>query len=172
VKLFGATAALVLALVLQTTLAQLLVRGTAALDLVLVVVIYIAISSGANTGLLAGAAAGLAQDALSSGILGIGGLAKTVVGFVIGMLASQFIVVRPLPRFVVFFGATILHAVVFMGLYELLGLRHFGRPYGGVASQGLANALVGLIAFQVIEFVPGALQRRAANRGRVTRRMN
>ena len=171
-KLLGATAALALALVLQTTLAQLLVRGTAALDLVLVVVIYIAISSGAATGLLAGAAAGLAQDALSSGILGIGGLAKTVVGFVIGMLASQFIVVRPLPRFVVFFGATILHAVVFMGLYELLGLRHFGRPFGGVASQGVANALVGLIAFQVIEFVPGALQRRAASRGRVTRRMN
>ena len=171
-KLLGATAALALALVLQTTLAQLLVRGTAALDLVLVVVIYIAISSGAATGLLAGAAAGLAQDALSSGILGIGGLAKTVVGFVIGMLASQFIVVRPLPRFVVFFGATVLHAVVFMGLYELLGLRHFGRPYGGVASQGVANALVGLIAFQVIEFVPGALQRRAASRGRVTRRMN
>ena len=60
-------AALVLALVLQTTLAQVVVRGTGAVDLVLVVVIYIAISSGANTGLLAGAAAGLAQDALSSG---------------------------------------------------------------------------------------------------------
>ena len=94
-KLFAAAAALVLALVLQTTLAQVVVRGTGAVDLVLVVVIYIAISSGAATGLLAGAAAGLAQDALSSGILGIGGLAKTVVGFVIGMVASQFIVVRP-----------------------------------------------------------------------------
>jgi rod shape-determining protein MreD len=114
--------------------------------------------------------AGLAQDALSSGILGIGGLAKTVVGFVIGMVASQFIVVRPLPRFVVFFAATILHATVFMGLYELLGLRHFGKPYGGVASQAVANAIVGLVAFQLIEFVPGALQRRAANRGRVSRR--
>ena len=170
-KLFGAVAALVLALVLQTTLAQVVVRGTGALDLVLVVVIYIAISSGASTGLLVGAAAGLAQDALSSGILGIGGLAKTVVGFVMGMAASQFIVVRALPRFLVFFAGTILHAVVFMGLYELLGLRHFDRPYGGVASQGLANAVVGLVAFQVIEFVPGALQRRAANRGRVTRRI-
>jgi rod shape-determining protein MreD len=170
VKIVWAIAALALALVLQTTLAQVIVRGTAALDLVLVVVIYIAISSGANTGLLAGAAAGLAQDALSSGILGIGGLAKTVVGFVIGMLASQFIVVRALPRFVVFFAATILHAVVFMGLYELLGLRHFGRPYAGVAGQALANALVGVVAFQVIEFIPGAMQRRAANRGRVTRR--
>ena len=169
-KLFAAAAALVLALVLQTTLAQVVVRGTGAVDLVLVVVIYIAISSGAATGLLAGAAAGLAQDALSSGILGIGGLAKTVVGFVIGMVASQFIVVRPLPRFVVFFAATILHAAVFMGLYELLGLRHFGKPYGGVASQAVANAIVGLVAFQLIEFVPGALQRRAANRGRVSRR--
>jgi rod shape-determining protein MreD len=170
VKLFAAAAALVLALVLQTTLAQVVVRGTGAVDLVLVVVIYIAISSGASTGLLAGAAAGLAQDALSSGVLGIGGLAKTVVGFVIGMAASQFIVVRPLPRFVVFFAATILHATVFMGLYELLGLRHFGKPYGGVASQAVANAVVGLVAFQLIEFVPGALQRRAANRGRVSRR--
>ena len=169
-KLFAAAAALVLALVLQTTLAQVVVRGTGAVDLVLVVVIYIAISSGAATGLLAGAAAGLAQDALSSGILGIGGLAKTVVGFVIGMVASQFIVVRPLPRFVVFFAATILHATVFMGLYELLGLRHFGKAYGGVASQAVANAIVGLVAFQLIEFVPGALQRRAANRGRVSRR--
>ena len=159
-----------LALVLQTTLAQVLVRGTAALDLVLVVVIYIAIAWGANAGLLAGAAAGLAQDALSSGILGIGGIAKTVVGFVIGLVASQFIVARPLPRFVVFFAATVLHATVFMGLYELLSLRHFGRPYGGVASQGLVNALVGLVAFQLIEFVPGAMQRRAANRGRITRR--
>ena len=91
-----------------------------------------------TTGLLAGAAAGLAQDALSSGILGIGGLAKTVVGFVIGMVASQFIVVRPLPRFVVFFAATILHATVFMGLYELLGLaplrqavRRGGQPGRG-----------------------------------------
>jgi hypothetical protein len=57
-----------------------------------------------------------------------------------------------------------------MGLYELLGLRHFGKPYGGVASQAVANAIVGLVAFQLIEFVPGALQRRAANRGRVSRR--
>jgi rod shape-determining protein MreD len=172
VRLLGALAALVMALVLQTTLAQFMVRGTAALDLVLVVVVYVALSSGATTGLLAGAAAGLAQDALSSGILGIGGLAKTVVGFVIGILASQFIVVRPLPRFVVFIAATVLHAVVFMGLYELLGVRHFGRPYWGVLSQGAANAVVGIVAFQAIDFVPGALQRRAANRGRVTRRLS
>ena len=80
-KLLGATAALVLALVLQTTLAQLLVRGTAALDLVLVVVdLHRHFIGRRPPGLLAGAAAGLAQDALSSGILGSAGWRRPLSG--------------------------------------------------------------------------------------------
>jgi rod shape-determining protein MreD len=171
VKTLAVVAALLLALVLQTTLAQVLVRGTAALDLVLVVVVYVALSFGPATGLLAGAFAGLAQDGLSSGILGIGGLAKTVVGFVIGVIGTQFIVARAIPRFVVFLLATLLHAVLFMGTYELLGLRHFGDAYGGVLSQGVANAVVGTVAFKGIEMLPGVMERRAAGRGRVSRRL-
>jgi rod shape-determining protein MreD len=163
---------LVLALVLQTTMAQMLVRGTAALDLVLVVVVYVGLTMGPTTGLLAGAMAGLAQDALSSGIIGIGGLAKTVVGYLAGILGTQFIVARPLPRFIVFVAATVVHAGIFMGTYELLGARKFGFPYGGVLSQGAVNGLVGVVAFQAIELLPGAVERRAANRGRLKRRMD
>ena len=91
-KTLAVVVALVLALVLQTRLAPFLVLGTSPLDLVLIVVVYVAITSGPTTGLLAGAAAGLAQDALSSGILGIGGLAKTVVGYLVGLASTQFIV--------------------------------------------------------------------------------
>ena len=83
-----------LALALQTTLARLLVRGTARCDLVLVVVVYVALTMGPATGMLAGTVAGLAQDALSSGVIGIGGLAKTVVGFLAGVVGTQFIVAR------------------------------------------------------------------------------
>lgn len=173
-KAVAVMVALVLALVLQTTFAEVLVRGTAALDFVLVVVVYVALSSGPATGLLAGAAAGLAQDALSSGIIGIGGLSKTVVGFLTGVIGTQFIVVRAVPRFVVFFLATVLHAVLFMGAYELLDLRHFGLPYGGVLSQAAANALAGVVAFHLLDMLPGFLERRAAMRGRsgVRRRLD
>jgi len=163
---------LVLALVLQTTMAQMLVRGTAALDLVLVVVVYVGLTSGPTTGLLAGSLAGLAQDALSSGVIGIGGLAKTVVGYLTGIVGTQFIVQRPIPRFVVFLASTVLHAAIFMGTYELLGVRRFGFPYGGVLSQGAVNGLVGVVAFQAIELLPGAVERRAANRGRLKRRLD
>ena len=156
--------AIAVALALQTTLARFVIRGTVAIDLVLVVVVYLALTSGPVTGLLSGTLAGLIQDALSSGIIGIGGLAKTVVGFLAGIIGTQFIVTQPLPRFVVFFGATVVHAVVFIGLYVLLDLRQFNTPVPAVTSQAVGNAVVGVIAFQVVEFLPGAVERRRAGK--------
>ena len=154
------------ALALQTTLARFVIRGTVAVDLVLVVVVSAALTSGPVTGLLTGTFAGLVQDALSTGVIGIGGLAKTLVGFLAGIVGTQFIVVQPLPRFVVFFGATVLHAVVFIGLYLVLGLREFGSPVGATLGQAVGNAVVGVVAFQLAELLPGAVERRRAARSR------
>ena len=168
-KAAGVILAIVLALALQTTMARFVIRGTVAVDFVLVVVVYVALTSGPVTGLLSGTLAGLVQDALSSGVIGIGGLAKTIVGFLAGVVGTQFIVANSLPRFVVFFGATVLHAVVFMGLYVLLDVRHFGTPYAAVAGQAAANAVVGVVAFQLVELLPGAVERRRAARSRLRR---
>ena len=157
------------ALALQTTLLARYAWGTVALDLVLVVVVYVALTSGPVTGLLTGTFAGLIQDALATGVIGIGGLAKTLVGFLAGIIGTQFIVAQPVPRFCVFFGATLVHAVVFIGLYTLLDLRHFGAPYAAVAGQAAGNAAVGVVAFQLVEFLPGAVERRRAAKGRIRR---
>jgi rod shape-determining protein MreD len=169
VKAAGVILAVAAALALQTTLARFLVRGTLAVDLVLVVVVYVALTSGPATGLLTGAFAGLVQDALSSSVIGIGGLAKTIVGFLAGVIGTQFIVAQPLPRFVVFFCATLLHAVIFMGLYVLLDLRQFGTPYAAVTGQAAVNAVAGVVAFQLVELLPGAVERRRAAKSRLRR---
>jgi rod shape-determining protein MreD len=169
VKAAGVILAVAVALAVQTTLARFIVRSTIAVDLVLVVVVYVALLWGPVTGLLAGALAGLLQDALASGVIGIGGLAKTIVGFLAGIIGTQFIVAQPLPRFVVFFGATVLHAVIFMGLYVLLDLRHFGTPYAAVAGQAAGNATVGVVAFQLVELLPGAVERRRSQNSRLRR---
>ena len=165
-------AAVAIALALQTTLARFLVRGSVGVDLVLVVVVYVALVGGSVTGLLTGAVAGLMQDVVTrvpSSIIGIGGLAKTIVGFLAGIVGTQFIVAQPLPRFVVFFAATVVHALVFMGLYVLLDLRHFGTPVAAVGGQALGNAIVGVLAFQVAELLPGAVERRRAQRSQFRR---
>jgi rod shape-determining protein MreD len=169
VKAAAVLLAIGVAVALQTTLAGFVVRGTVAIDLVLVVVVYVALTSGSVTGLLSGAAAGLVQDALSSGVIGIGGLAKTIVGFLAGVVGTQFIVAQSLPRFVVFFGATLLHAIVFIGLYVLLDLRQFGSPYAAVAGQAMGNAVVGVVAFELAELLPGAVERRRGARIRLRR---
>jgi rod shape-determining protein MreD len=165
VKIAGVVVATALALALQTTLARFLVGGTTGIDLVLIVVVYAALSYGPVMGLLTGTFAGLLQDALSTGIIGIGGLAKTVVGFIAGVIGTQFIVAQSPTRFVVFFAASVLHAVLFIGLYELLNLRDFGAPYAAVAAQAVGNAVIGVVAFKVAEFLPGAVERRRAVRG-------
>jgi rod shape-determining protein MreD len=164
VKIAASLLAVAVALALQTTLASLVIRGTAALDLVLIVVVYLALISGPVPGLLIGCAAGLVQDALSSGIIGIGGLAKTVVGFIAGVLGTQIIVAAPLSRFVVFVLATVVNSAVFMGLYTALGLRQFDDPWGPVMSQAIGNGLVGIIGAQVVELLPGLRDRRKTKR--------
>jgi rod shape-determining protein MreD len=164
VRAIGAVLAIAVALALQTTLDRYLGGTTAAVDLVLVAVVYVALTSGPVGGMVAGSAAGLIQDALTSGMVGIGGLAKLVVGFLVGALSQQFIVTAALPRLLMFAAATAVHAAVFMGLYVMLGLRTFESPGRAVLAQALANALVGMVAFGLIEAVPGTVERRRMTR--------
>jgi rod shape-determining protein MreD len=166
VKALGVFISIALALALQTTLTRFVVGGSAAIDLVLVAVVAVALTIGPVGGMLAGTAAGLIQDALSSGVVGIGGLAKTIVGFLAGALGQQFIVTAALPRLVIFVAATVLHGIVFMGLYYVLDLRVFPSPWKPLAAQALGNALVGIVAFGIIESLPGLVERRRARRVR------
>lgn len=162
---------LAIGIILQTTFARFFV-GRMNVDFVLVAVVYVALSYGPVAGLLGGTAAGLAQDALSGGILGIGGLAKTIVGFLAGILGAQFIVSSALPRFVMFSMASVVHAACFMGIYALLpDARATTVPYGQIALQALGNAAIGLLSFQAVEGLPGFVQRRRISRSYGRRRV-
>jgi len=163
-------AALAVAVVTQSVAGGFEWRGVPTVDLVLVAVVYVALTGGPVAGLLAGTVGGLVQDALSTGILGMGGLAKTLVGFLAGRFGTQFIVTATLPRLVTFAAATAAHAVFFMGAYSLLGLRSFPDPYTAVAIQAAGNGLLGVVVFKVTEWLPRVVARRRATRGmRVSR---
>ena len=168
-KTAGIVLAIILALALQTTIARFVVAGTVAVDLVLVVVVYVALSSGSVPGMLSGTVAGLIQDSLSTGVVGIGGLAKTIVGFATGIIGTQLNIAEPVARFVVFFGATVVHQAITIGLGSVLGLRPFGAPYAAIAGEALGNAVVGVAAFQLSDMLPGAVERRRMGRGRLRR---
>lgn len=162
----GVLAAIAVALLLQATLAGMSLAAATLVNLVLVTVVYVALAYGAVTGLLAGAAGGLVQDAIAGGIIGIGGLSKTVVGFFVGVLGAQFIVSQPLPRFVMFVGASFVHELCFNGLNALVETRAFTMQYSASLAQALVNGVIGILVFQVVEGAPGLMQRRRAGYGR------
>lgn len=163
-------AGLVAALLAQTTIAGISMEGATLVNLVLVAVVYAALAYGAVAGLLAGVAGGLVQDALAGGIIGIGSLPKSVTGFLVGVLGTQFIVSQPFPRFVMFIGATVLHDLCYQGLFALVEFRPFSLPLSTLALQALINAVVGVLAFQVVEGTPGLVERRRMHRASVRRR--
>jgi rod shape-determining protein MreD len=163
-------AGLAVALLIHTTLGGLSLEAGTRVNFVLVAVVFIALLQGATSGLLAGMAGGLVQDAVAGGIVGIGGISKTVVGFLVGVLGAQFIVSQPLPRFVMFAGATVLHEVVFQALNALAESQGLRIHYRDVLTQAAVNGFVGILAFYLVEAAPGAMQRREARRASFTRR--
>ncbi len=163
-------AALAVALVLQTTLAGMSLGGSTRVNLVLVAVVYAALAFGPVTGMLAGTWGGLAQDAVAGGLVGIGGLSKTVVGFLVGVLGAQFIVSTPVPRFLMFVGASVAHEVCFQALSALTESRGFRMQYADAAIQALANGAVGIVAFLLVERGPDMLQRGNSRRSSSRRR--
>ena len=114
--------------------------------------------------MLAGSLAGMIQDALSSGVIGIGGLAKSIVGFLAGAIGQQFIVTAALPRLVMFVAATARARGGVHGALRVARPASFPSPWAAVASQALGNAVVGMIAFTIIEVAARSVERRRGRR--------
>lgn len=163
-------AAVAASLLLQSTIAGLSFAAGTRVNLVLVAVIYVALAYGAVSGLLAGCAAGLVQDAIAGGIVGIGGLSKTIVGFFVGVLGAQFIVSTPVPRFLMFVGASVVHEVCFQALYALVESRGMRFQLSAVMIQALVNGAVGITAFLLVERGPEMVQRGNLRRSSSVRR--
>ena len=169
-KTAAVLAALAVALTLQTTLAGMSMTGGTRVNLVLVAVVYLALSYGAVTGLIAGAVGGLAQDAIAGGIVGIGSLSKTIVGFLVGVLGAQFIVSTPVPRFLMFVGASFVHEVCFQAVHALVESRGFRMQYSAAVVQAFVNGAVGIVVFLLVDRGPEMFQRGSWRRAGASRR--
>jgi rod shape-determining protein MreD len=170
VKLTSVLATVIVAVGLQMAAARVAVGGRWQIDLVIVGVCYAAIYWGPAAGILAGTAGGLLQDLLAHSIVGVGGLAKTLVGFAAGTLSAQFIITRSTIRMAVVAAATIVNRLMVIALYALIDQRWPGVPWTAMLGETLLNAVVALTAFVLTERGPALFARRRASRSRLSRR--
>jgi hypothetical protein len=86
------------------------------------------------------------------------------------VLGAQFNLSTTVPRLVMFGAATVVHQVVFEGLHAMIGGQPFALQWSAVLIQALANALVGIMAFLIVEKGPEAAQRRRVGRSTLSQR--
>ena len=147
------------ALGVQTTLVPIIAGIGAPVDLVLMVVLVVAVANGPRAGLWTGTVGGLLQDALSGGVIGMGGLAKTLVGYLGGQFAAQFMVTRLWHKGLLFIGGSLLHAALFAGGYSLLFDDQVVITQRELLAQAVANAILGLVVAVGLQTIPDEVER-------------
>jgi len=142
---------ILLALIAQTIGARALSKSIVYLDVFLLVVVYFAAKEGLLTGMLVGTVCGLIQDSFSSGIIGLHGFAKTMVGFFVGLLSAILVMENLATQAFILGLATLLNGAVIVGLNYLflhLPLRGF---WGTLGYQSMGNIGVGVLIFQSVK---------------------
>ena len=161
--------ALFIALLTQTTFIG-VVTQRMPVDLVLIVVVFAALTNGPSVGLWTGTFSGMLQDILSGGVIGVSGLAKTITGVLVGFIGSQFILGTIGLRLIILVLASIVHALCYLGVYALI---EPGMPIVTarmVGLQAILNAVVGVAALAAIRVGPGARERFRRKRRSLSRR--
>lgn len=142
---------LVLALLVQLTVAPEIAIGTVRPDVLLVVTVCWALFEGPGQGALFGFWGGLLEDVFSTAVLGVDAFAKTVIGYFGGELRQRIISKSVAWPMVIVFFASFLHELVKFATWAMVGLED--RPpfsFGIIAGLALYNALITLAVYPVI----------------------
>jgi len=154
----------IVAVTIQVTFARYTVGGSWVFDFVLVGIVFAGLQWGTTAGLIAGTMGGLLQDLLSGEIVGVSGLAKTIVGYGAGLIGTQFVLTRPHGRSIIVAGASIVHRLVMIGLLGLIEQDWPGVSWRAMLWETGLNTLAGFLLFQATSALPGAVARRRAGR--------
>jgi rod shape-determining protein MreD len=140
------------AVLVETALGYLVASPGRYVDPFLLVVVYCALVGGETHGMLAGVAAGWAQDALFGGrVLGLSALSKLLVGFSVGSGAGRFLIAGAAARSFVVLLATVADAVLVQWLASVFSVKaDFLSPLG-LVSRATLNAFVGGLLFALID---------------------
>lgn len=170
-KLTSILVTLAVAVILQVTLARYTVGGRWVFDLVVVGVVFAGLQWGPVAGILSGTMGGLMQDVLSGEIVGVGGLAKTVVGCAAGAVGAQFVLVKPSARMLIVAGSTLVHRVIVLSLYGMIEQQWPVFAWGAMLGEIAINSIVSLFAFHAASVLPGVMERqRMGRRSSLSRR--
>jgi len=139
-------------LALEALLGRMVPGGRGYVDLMLLPVIWYALNRSQRSALLVGCAGGLLQDAwFQTGVFGMGGFRKTLLGWALGGLAARLDLNHPPGRFLVGATLSMTDQLLEVGLYRLLDLRT--APFGPwqLLLRAMAVGLLAAVVFPIVD---------------------
>ena len=150
---------LVAGLVQVAWLARVEISG-AILDPLLPIAVAVGILRGAESGGAVGLAAGLLQDLLGGGPLGVNGLTKMVVGFASGLFERSIYIENPLLPAVATFAGTLLSEFLLLAVGQITGLSGSTAASAPRAlTQAVMNGALAPVLFRGIKGIEVRLAR-------------
>lgn len=132
----------------------------AILDPLLPIAVAVGILRGAESGGALGLAAGLLQDLLGGGPLGVNGLTKMVVGFASGLFERSIYIENPLLPAVATFAGTLLSEALLLTVGQITGLSGTAVASAPrVLTQSVLNAALAPVLFRGIKGIEIRLAR-------------
>jgi rod shape-determining protein MreD len=148
---------LLVSLLVESGFSRVAPSGARLFDPFLLVFVYCALTGGETHGMLAGVAAGWVQDIHFGGrLLGLTGLTNVLLGFAVGLAGNRFLLVSVPSRLLVVFVTTLAQAFLFKSSASIFDIHIHALSATGLLLRSLANALVGIVAF---DFADGRLRR-------------
>jgi rod shape-determining protein MreD len=121
-------------------------------DLPLLVTIFFAMARrNPVSGLLTGCFIGLVQDALTAKMIGLYGIAKTIVGYVASSLGVRIDVENPGSRLLLTLAFYFLHRVVYLVVQRGLVQENVSGEWLHHLGAAFANALLAIVLFAVLD---------------------
>ncbi len=148
------TIALIIAILLQWTLRN-VAPPLAYIDFPLIIVVYAALQRNSIRALLFGTISGLAIDALSGGLLGANGFAKTIVAYIVSEIARRVYMDNLLLRIPVIAGACVLDDLIYYGLHRLFGQPPTGDLLITGAYSFIGTTIVGTLVYLMMQSLSG-----------------
>lgn len=150
-RALGIIILLILVFSLQTTVLRLIEIGGVRPDLITIAIVFIGYHFPRGNSILAGGLLGLAQDALSGGIIGMNMLSKGLIGFCVVFLKESIILENFFSQFFLIAGATVLEGLAFQFLSDAFPMIHLADGFWkDVAVSALYNGSAGPIGFFIL----------------------
>jgi len=144
---------IVLSAAVQATWFEAIRYGGAVPDLVLLLVVYFALSDGEERGMFTGALGGVFQDVAADTVLGHHVLGNVIIGYAVGHVSHRLIAEHPAVKVGVVFMSALAHGVLFhlVSYVQDPGLGIIRNFVGNVVPGAFYTAIVTPVVFIALD---------------------